>query len=468
MVSTMPDLIVVGAGAAGLSAAIKVARSGFSVQIIEARNRIGGRMFTLRDPVWQVPIELGAEFIHGLPSEICRPLQRQRSDIAEVVGESWCSTKGRLSRCDFSSSVKSILEKMNCRGNDESFLSFLDRRFPNSTASKKQEARRRALAYVTGFDAADPARVGVHWLVRSIRAEKQIDGDRAFRSKNGYDDLLDIFRQELIESKARVQTETVVESIAWSRGRAVVTAQQASKSLQLVAKRVLVTLPLGVLQASSRETGLVRFMPSLPRKKLEALKILQMGKAIRVTLRFRNRFWETMCPDQKNNKTLSHMNYLFTQDDWFPTWWTRMPDKLPILTGWAPARSAERLSGKSQPFVVRQALRSLASALKTKPSRLESLLDDTYFHDWQNDPFSRGAYSYGAVGSDGAQRALGTSLENTLFFAGEATDTTGHNGTVHGAIASGHRAALQILRGRSGRSTTDCGRLAEPNHETFA
>jgi monoamine oxidase len=287
-----------------------------------------------------------------------------------------------------------------------------------------------------------------------MRAEKKIDGDRAFRSKNGYDDLLDFFRQELIESETRVQTETVVESIAWSRGRAVVTAHQASKSLRLLAKCVLVTLPLGVLQASRRETGAVRFMPSLPPKKLEAIKTLQMGKATRVTLRFRNRFWETMRPDQKNNKTLSHMDYLFTEDDWFPTWWTRMPDKLPILTGWAPARSAERLSGKSQTFVVRQALRSLASALKTKPSRLESLLDDTYFHDWQNDPFSRGAYSYGAVGSDGAQRALGTPLENTLFFAGEATDTTGYNGTVHGAIASGHRAASQILRGRSGRSTT--------------
>jgi UDP-galactopyranose mutase len=132
----MPDLIVVGAGAAGLSAAVKVARSGFSVHTVEARSRIGGRMFTLRDPVWQVPIELGAEFIHGLPPEIWNPLERQQSDIAEVVGEPWCSINGQLSRCNFFSSVESILEKMNCRGSDESFLSFLDRRFPDSTASK--------------------------------------------------------------------------------------------------------------------------------------------------------------------------------------------------------------------------------------------------------------------------------------------------------------------------------------------
>lgn len=444
----MPDLIVVGAGAAGLSAAVKVARAGFSVQIIEAQSRIGGRMFTLRDPVWQVPIELGAEFIHGLPPEIWKPLEKEESDIAEVAGDPWCSVNGRLSRCNFFSSVESILKKMNCRGNDESFLHFLDRHFPESTAnSKKQETRRRALAYVTGFNAADPNRVGVHWLVQSMRAEEKIEGDRAFRSRNGYDDLLDIFRRELIETGVQIQTETIVESVAWSRGRAVVTAHQGRKSFRLVAKRVLVTLPLGVLQASGGETGAVRFTPSLPLKKLEALKILPMGKVIRVTLRFRTRFWDTMRPDKNNRKSLSHMNYLFTQDDWFPTWWTKMPNKSPIITGWAPAHCAERLSGKSQSFVVKQSLRSLGSALKIRPGRLESLLDDAYFHDWQNDPFSRGAYSYGAVGSDGAQRDLGSSLENTLFFAGEATDTSGHNGTVHGAIASGQRAASQILRG---------------------
>ena len=72
-------------------------------------------------------------------------------------------------------------------------------------------------------------------------------------------------------------------------------------------------------------------------------------------------------------------------------------------------------------------------------------LEAAYFHDWQSDPFSRGAYSYSKVGSDGAQKALAAPLDHTLFFAGEATDLSGHNGTVHGAIASAHRAAEEIL-----------------------
>jgi monoamine oxidase len=447
-VPRMKDLIVVGAGAAGLSAAVQVARSGFSVHILEARDRIGGRMFTLHDPVWQVPIELGAEFIHGLPPEIWKPLDRHQVDIAEVIGEPWCSAESRLARCSFFSSVDGILEKMSKRGADESFASFLDRHFPVTANLKRQEARRRALSYVTGFNAADPDRVGVHWLVQSMRAEEKIEGDRAFRSKNGYDDLLNIMRQELIETGTIVQTETVVDSVAWAKGRVEVTAHKGGKSFKLFAKRALVTLPLGVLQASTPDLGAVRFMPPLPRKKLEALSRLAMGKVMRVTLRFRSRFWGAIRPVKGRNKTLSHMSYLFSQDEWFPTWWTKMPERPPIITGWAPPHSAERLSGKSSSFVIEQALRALGAALKTGSDKLESLLDAAYFHDWQNDPFSRGAYSYGMVGSEGAQREFAMSLENTVFFAGEATDTTGHNGTVHGAIASGHRAASQILRGR--------------------
>jgi monoamine oxidase len=110
-------------------------------------------------------------------------------------------------------------------------------------------------------------------------------------------------------------------------------------------------------------------------------------------------------------------------------------------------RCAERLSSKSRDFVIDQCLRTLAALLHIGSEQIAQLLDAAYFHDWQSDPFSRGAYSYGAVGSDGAQQTLATPVENTLFFAGEATDTTGLNGTVHGAIASGRRAAREILLG---------------------
>ncbi|PYQ43211.1 MAG: FAD-dependent oxidoreductase, partial [Acidobacteria bacterium] len=145
-------------------------------------------------------------------------------------------------------------------------------------------------------------------------------------------------------------------------------------------------------------------------------------------------------------KNLSGMSFLFSQSEWFPTWWTTMPEKSPLITAWAPFRSAERLSGQSEQFVTEHALQTLSDLLGPGVHELQGLLERSYLHDWQSDPFSLGAYSYGKVGADGAQQAIAAPLDNTVFFAGEATDTTGHNGTVHAAIASGYRAAKDILQ----------------------
>lgn len=123
-----------------------------------------------------------------------------------------------------------------------------------------------------------------------------------------------------------------------------------------------------------------------------------------------------------------------------------MPEKSPIITGWAPFRSAERLSGQSEEYMTERGLQALSGLLGPSRRELRQLLERTYVHDWQHDPFSLGAYTYGKVGADGAQQTIAAPLEKTLFFAGEATDTSGHNGTVHAAIATGYRAAREILQ----------------------
>ena len=443
------DVIVIGAGAAGLAAAAELGRHGLSVLVLEARERIGGRMFTQCDPVLGAPIELGAEFIHGMPPEIWQPLQGRKVPITEVAGDLWCVRNGRLCDCDFFPQVQEVLKKMEDRSPDESFLSFLRRSFPESAGDpKRREANEHALAYVSGFNAADPDRVSVHWLVQSMRAEHEIEGDRAFRSQNGYADLVGIFREKLTKGKAQIQTGTVVDSVEWMPGSATIAAH-GTMSSKFEARQVLITLPLALLQASPDEHGAVRFTPRLPDAKLQALTELDMGKAVRVVLRFRHRFWEKIPPIPGSSKTLAGMSFLFSQDELFPTWWTSSPEKLPIITGWAPAHSAERLSQEGRDFVIDQALRALSGLFGMDAHELAAMLEVAYYHDWQNDSFSRGAYSYGVVGADGSQQALACPIENTLFFAGEATDTTGHNGTVHGAIASGLRAAQELLRSRN-------------------
>jgi len=441
-------VIIVGAGAAGMAAAIQLAQADVPTVVLEARDRIGGRIFTQVDPVCGVPVELGAEFIHGFAPEIWEPLQSSAATITEVEGQSWCVEGGNLTKCDLFSRVDSILESMDDSLPDGSFLAYLDRKFPNSSHDPKlEQAKRRAIQYVSGFNAADPGLVGVHWLSAGIRAEQKRQGHRAFRSGNGYADLVNWFQRQISQLNVRIQMETAVDNISWKRGCVKLTARGKNGPSSFRASQVLITLPISLLK-TSRTSGSVEFTPSLPAEKIECLDKLEMGKVIRITLRFRHRFWEAISgqASESKKKTLSDMSFLFSENETFPTWWTRMPHREPLITGWAPFRAAEFLSHRQPSFMTSRALMTLSELLGVSVRSLEGELEAAYVHDWQADPFSLGAYSYGKVGADGAQEELARPIENTLFFAGEATDTSGNNGTVHGAIASGHRAAAQIIK----------------------
>jgi len=119
---------------------------------------------------------------------------------------------------------------------------------------------------------------------------------------------------------------------------------------------------------------------------------------------------------------------------------------LPVLTGWTGGPSARSLLAKGEEAVVGAGIATLARIFGVNVERVREVMSSYWFHDWTKDAFSMGAYSYTPAGATEAARELGQAVEETLFFAGEATDTDGNQGTVHGAIASGTRAAQEILR----------------------
>ncbi len=438
------DILIIGAGAAGLSAALELSRAGLRVEILEARDRVGGRMFTRHDPTLNHPIELGAEFVHGFPPEIWQPVQQHNLKATEVDGDMWCSIDGKLERCNFFAQADKILGAMDDdfadkNKADESFLDFLARRFPGKDHEQSKEW---ATGYVSGFNAADPGLVSARWLVDSRRADEQIEGERAFHIPGGYQSLVDIFLRELKDRNVHIRLNTVVKRIKWKAGSVEILANGAQREASFVASKALITLPLGVLQS-----GFVGFEPDLPQQKRQAMDRLAMGKVVRVVLCFRERFWQDM-HGSRGSHSLANLSFLFSRDDFFPTWWTQMPDTNPIVTGWSPAKSTEKLAGLSKDAIIDKAFDALSALLHVEKSHVRSRLAAAYFHDWDSDPFSQGAYSYVKVGGEGCQRTLALPISTTLFFAGEATDTSGHNGTVHGAIASGQRAAQEILNGR--------------------
>jgi monoamine oxidase len=203
----------------------------------------------------------------------------------------------------------------------------------------------------------------------------------------------------------------------------------------------VITLPLGVLQAPSGTGGAVRFQPELTTK-ADALKHLKMGTAIRLVLFFRLCFWT----DSKLvSSPMPDMSFLSSPEELFPAWWSSVSAGTAMLTGWSGGVRAEQLSGHGNAAITERGLEALHHVFGVPLKTLQDLLQESFVHDWQSDPYCRGAYSYPLANNKDAARRLAAPVGDTLFFAGEATDSSGHNGTVHGAIASGQRAAAELL-----------------------
>lgn len=422
MKSAAADVIVVGAGIAGLAAMQRLAAAGMNVLVLEARERLGGRIFTQQHNGY--PVELGAEFIHGRPPEMLQIIRSAGLKLAEVGGEFRSKIAGHWEDSDnLMSEVNELFDKIPSSGPDQSFHEYIE------STNYSEDAKQQAIFFVEGFHAADARIIGIHWLLKATKAEESIDGDTSFRMPEGYSRLVETLAGDVHEQRSRVLLYTRVTAIRWQEGEVRVMTSQG----EYRAPRAVITLPLGVLQA-----GTVEFTPSLDAKR-HALRLLSMGPVIRVSLCFQDKFWE-------EDPHMRDLSFLFTDNDHFPTWWTSNPLPYPIFTGWAAGRHARALTGQSDQQIIAIAVATLARVLGKNESDLKTRLEAGFTHDWLSDPFARGAYSYGNVGGINAAQLMAEPMADTLFFAGEATNFEGHNGTVNGAISSGTRAAEEVLR----------------------
>src|SRR5262245_58603790 len=185
----MASVIVIGAGAAGLAAARNLAMAGVQVTILEARDRIGGRVDTVRDPLFPIPIERGAEFVHGRPPEIQEIIDAEGLVLGTFEGaDNWCFDNGALKKCnDFWEKWESVADAIldDTASEDSSFLEFLQRH-----PEFDDETRKNAIAYVEGFNAARAKHIGVEYLRLSQKASEQVHGDIPYRILNGYDNVV--------------------------------------------------------------------------------------------------------------------------------------------------------------------------------------------------------------------------------------------------------------------------------------
>lgn len=426
MTGRAADVLVVGAGAAGLEAARVLRERGASVLVLEARDRIGGRVWTLEEPRLPIPIELGAEFLHGEATLTQELLRQAGLSSMDIRGERRAASGGRVRRVELGGALDRVLRKIDTEGEDESVASFLARR-PGGRALARERAFTRR--YVEGFHAADPERISAQSVAPPPDESAAALAWRIGRVTEGYGALMEWLASDL-GSSLRLGHE--VRSVAWRRGRARVEARLASgRAARFTARAVLVTVPIGVLSARA-----LTFDPELPRLR-RALDGLVMGSVVRLVVWFRRLPWDA------EDESLRQLSFLHLPTGTFQAMWTAYPERGPLAVVWGGGPGARELNRGSPADVPRTMRTQLAHAFGTTPARLRSDIRRVWWHNWDSDRFARGAYSYVAAGARGiAVRALNRPEADTLFFAGEATEV--ESGTVEAALVSGRRVARRI------------------------
>lgn len=432
------DTIVVGAGIAGLTAARQLADAGQHVVVLEARDRIGGRVHTLREPGADGRprvTDVGASWIHGITDSPVHDVTRSfgMPDVEFTVGSYQAGGRPIAyygpdgDRLTEAAAHAFIADVAAC---DRMLADVIAASDPGVSY---RDAAERAFAAL-GWNGERTERVaeflrhrteeqyGVWWAdldAHGLDDDETIGDEVVF--PGGYDQLADGLAEGL-----DIRLDTPVHRIDWSE--AGVTVETVAGSFR--ADRAVVAVPIGVLHA-----GDLAFDPPLPEPVAAASARLRMNAFEKVFLRFADRFWDDGV-------------YVIRRQGEAGQWWHSWYDLtrlhgVPTLLTFAAGPCAAAIRDWSDDRIVDSVLAALADLYGPIPRPV-----GVHITRWQDDPWSRGSYAYMTLGSTTADHdVIATPIGGVLHLAGEAT-WTDDPATVTAAMMSGHRAADRILGDR--------------------
>jgi monoamine oxidase len=435
--SKIPDVVVLGAGIAGLVAARKLSRDGARVQVLEARHRPGGRV---RTRPGAPPLELGAEFlpVDGPAATELRHLGARLTPAPERHAR---LQAGEWAPMDLGPAMSAIRQAAATLGDGLADVD-IDAHAPSAPGAPSRPAAwergadlplaaalartdapahavELALRHAEGFHAAPADSVSTAWVARMQDVAERGSGEEV-QVPGG----LHLLVRHLVASipDDAIRYGTRVRRLDPGNDVVRVVCEGADGPEIVTARRALVTFPPPVL----REIIPPR---NLPGAHGEALAKLRMGPVVKVALRFR----ETVTMPGRDWR---HPAKYFHTDGPFRVWWTA-PDDAPGLVAWAGGPAADALAGVGRRALVRRAIAQLADMTGRSAASLGGMLGGVAWRDWPRDVLTRGAYCHATVGGAGVCDVLAEPIDDTLALAGEATSEV--TGMVDGAWASGTR-----------------------------
>jgi monoamine oxidase len=420
------DVIIVGAGAAGLMAAWEIIQTGRTVAVVEARDRVGGRVHTITDNKFSMPVEMGAEFVHGNLPLTEMLLKKAGVEYYKIGGSFWQNEDGELNeQNDFIEDYSALNKKFKELKQDVNVAAFIE---DHLQGKEFEELRFTLKNYVEGYYAADAGKASTF----SLREELNSSDDVQYRIEGGYVKLINYLYEQCKERGTSFFLSNPVQQVEWQKDKVTV----VSRSKTLSAKKVLITVPVGVLQSDA-----IRFSPSLA-EKMNAAKQLGYGPVIKTILQFNEAFWKDEAFTQ--GKNLSKMSFIFSRAV-IPTWWTQYPKDVAILTGWSGGPHAEEIKDLGDDEILQQALQSLGEIFSIDVQVLEQKLKAWHVANWIKDPNSCGAYSYEVVNGSAIKEVMKEPAEHTVYFAGEGLFDGPEIGTVEAALSTGRETAHRMI-----------------------
>ncbi|KAA9041319.1 FAD-dependent oxidoreductase [Ginsengibacter hankyongi] len=423
----MYDVIIIGGGAAGLVAAKLLSESGKKILLLEAKEKLGGRIHCIKN--FSFPVEGGAEFIHGnlkttvsLLKEAGLKKEKIKGNFCRVTNGKWNTEDEPIENWDL------LVKKLKECKQDISVDSFLNKFLK---AKKYDTVKRQFRKYIEGYDAADPKYANV----LAVRDEMEDEDESQYRPVPGYYALINFLKETCLKCNGIIKTGEPVKEIKNNKNVEVITS--AGKYL---CKQIIITVPLGVLQSKKNNKSFIEF-PSSIKKYIAAAKKIGNGGVIKFLLEFDKAFWleEKFLRERK----IPPPSYIFS-DAVIPTWWTQYPHQKPLLTGWIAGPASIRMKNYSERKFTNLLLTSLSSIFSIPIMELEGRLKKIKIMNWIKEPHILGGYSYSTLQTERTRDILLTPFEDKFYFAGEFL-IKNSSSTVDDALQSGILSAEKII-----------------------